>query len=202
MAIDARPRGQRRDARENCEKVLRAARTVFVRDGFDASMEEIARVAGVGVGTIYRRYPGKEILLGELVQETCELHLSLLEATLARPEHPPALLREVVHLHFRMGEEHAMLLDMLAPESPDADVTDSPRAQAYLRERALLEGLIRAGMDQGVFAKGDPLPMAAMIMELLHWQSCERMRRSLGLSSEAAADQLTKLVLGGLGVSV
>ncbi len=164
-------------------------------------MEEIARVAGVGVGTIYRRYPGKELLLTELVQETCELHLVQLEATLGRPEQPDVLLCEVIKLHLRMGEEHAMLLDMLAPAGPDVDTEICPRTKAYLRERALLVGLIEVGMDAGTFRKGDPLPMAAAIMELLHWQACTRLKRSLGLSSGEAADHLTRLVLGGLRAS-
>jgi AcrR family transcriptional regulator len=45
------------DARRNLESVLRAAREVFGELGYDAPMEEVARRAGVGVGTVYRRFP-------------------------------------------------------------------------------------------------------------------------------------------------
>ena len=91
-----------------------------------------------------------------------------------------------------------MLLDMHAPDGPEAVPTSCPRTQAYLRERALLVGLLRVGMAQGSFRQGDPLPMAAALMELLHWQACDRLRRSLGLSNMEAAEQLTRLVLGGI----
>jgi len=59
----------RRDAAENRERVLDAAAAVFARDGLAASVEEIARVAGVGMGTLYRRFPTKEALIEELVRQ-------------------------------------------------------------------------------------------------------------------------------------
>ncbi len=63
------PRPLRRDAAENRERLLAAAATVFARDGLAASVEEIARVANVGMGTLYRRFPTKEALIEELVRQ-------------------------------------------------------------------------------------------------------------------------------------
>jgi AcrR family transcriptional regulator len=57
----------RADARRNRERIIEAARTVFAERGSDAQMDDIAREAGVGVGTVYRHFPHKEALLGELV---------------------------------------------------------------------------------------------------------------------------------------
>ena len=59
----------RRDAAEHREQVLDAAARVFAAQGLAASVEEIARVAGVGMGTLYRRFPTKEALIEELVRE-------------------------------------------------------------------------------------------------------------------------------------
>jgi AcrR family transcriptional regulator len=53
----------------NREKVLEAATEAFTELGVEARMEEIARRAGVGVGTVYRHFPTKEALLGELLAE-------------------------------------------------------------------------------------------------------------------------------------
>ena len=53
----------RRDAELNLERILAAAQDVFAESGFDASMEQIANRAGVGVGTLYRRFPNKESLV-------------------------------------------------------------------------------------------------------------------------------------------
>lgn len=62
-------RGQRADARRNHEKVLAASRRQFARHGLDAQMDEIARDAGVGVGTVYRHFPTKEDLLQALADD-------------------------------------------------------------------------------------------------------------------------------------
>ncbi|MBV9484510.1 MAG: TetR/AcrR family transcriptional regulator [Frankiaceae bacterium] len=62
----------RRDAAENRERVLTAAATVFADRGIEASVEEIARAAGVGMGTVYRRFPTKEALITELVRDMLE----------------------------------------------------------------------------------------------------------------------------------
>ena len=57
----------RADARRNRERIVEAARTVFAKHGADAQMDDIARAAGVGVGTVYRHFPDKQALMGELV---------------------------------------------------------------------------------------------------------------------------------------
>jgi AcrR family transcriptional regulator len=74
-AAPARP--LRADARRNRDRVLQAARAAFAVGGSEASLDEIARGAGVGAGTVYRHFPTKEALfeavvldrIGELVEE-------------------------------------------------------------------------------------------------------------------------------------
>jgi AcrR family transcriptional regulator len=58
----------RSDARRNRESILAAARDVFSEYGMEAQMDEIARRAGVGVGTLYRHFPTKDELVGELIR--------------------------------------------------------------------------------------------------------------------------------------
>ena len=53
----------RADARRNRERVLAAARKTFASDGLDAQMDDVARRAGLGVGTVYRHFPTKEALV-------------------------------------------------------------------------------------------------------------------------------------------
>lgn len=59
----------RRDAAANRERILRAAVEVFSTSGLDAGIDEVARRAGVGVGTVYRRFPTKEALVEEIVAD-------------------------------------------------------------------------------------------------------------------------------------
>jgi AcrR family transcriptional regulator len=68
-------RPRRADARRNYEKVLVAAREAFAEGGESTSLEEIARRAGVGIGTLYRNFPNRQALLEALyineVEEVC-----------------------------------------------------------------------------------------------------------------------------------
>jgi len=76
MTLDATPpsaRPLRADARRNRERIVHAAREVFARQGGDAQIDDIARAACVGVGTVYRHFPHKDALLGELVAERFRL---------------------------------------------------------------------------------------------------------------------------------
>jgi AcrR family transcriptional regulator len=65
---EARP--LRADARRNREKVLEAARAVFADQGRDAQMDDVARRAEVGVGTVYRHFPTKEALIEALIVQS------------------------------------------------------------------------------------------------------------------------------------
>jgi len=56
-------RPMRADASRNRERLLEVAAEAFARDGVDTSLEDIARVAGVGVGTLYRHFPSRDTLL-------------------------------------------------------------------------------------------------------------------------------------------
>ncbi len=66
--IDSK-RPLRADARRNRERILAAARELFAREQPDVGIDDVARRAGVGVGTVYRHFPDKEALMGELVRE-------------------------------------------------------------------------------------------------------------------------------------
>jgi len=61
-------RAQRADARRNREAVVGAARRLMAKQGLDAQMDEIARAAGVGVGTVYRHFPTKDDLIVALAE--------------------------------------------------------------------------------------------------------------------------------------
>src|SRR5215207_6156041 len=62
----------RADARRNRERILKAARAVFGDHGIDAQIDDVAKRAKVGVGTVYRHFPTKEALLDALVRERFE----------------------------------------------------------------------------------------------------------------------------------
>src|ERR1700750_1364877 len=70
QALLTRPK--RADARRNYEKVLAAAREAFAEGGESTALEEIARRAGVGIGTLYRHFPNRQALIEALYLEEVE----------------------------------------------------------------------------------------------------------------------------------
>ena len=80
---DERP--LRRDAQLNRERIIAAAREVFATRGLNASLDDVAHHAGVGIGTVYRRFPTKEALLEVALDDRLEQHIQAAEAALAAP---------------------------------------------------------------------------------------------------------------------
>src|SRR5919112_2460198 len=67
MAVSDRP--LRADAERNRRRILAAASTVFAERGLEVSLDDIAAAAGVGVGTVYRRFPDKDALIDALFED-------------------------------------------------------------------------------------------------------------------------------------
>lgn len=86
MADQPSVRPLRRDAERNRQRILAAAREVFTERGLDASLDEIARRAGVGVGTVYRRFTDKEELVDALFSERVEEIAAIAERALDDPD--------------------------------------------------------------------------------------------------------------------
>jgi AcrR family transcriptional regulator len=87
--VDAPTEGDRplrRDAALNREKILRAAREVFGQHGLRVTLDDVARHAGVGVGTVYRRFPDKETLVRALFEQDLGIRQASAERALAHPD--------------------------------------------------------------------------------------------------------------------
>jgi AcrR family transcriptional regulator len=84
MSSVARP--LRRDAERNRQRILAAAGELFTERGLSVTLDDIARHAGVGVGTVYRRYPDKELLIDALFEQRLEALCAAAQAGLDHPE--------------------------------------------------------------------------------------------------------------------
>ncbi|WP_158887395.1 TetR/AcrR family transcriptional regulator [Amycolatopsis anabasis] len=80
---DARPRA---DARRNVERLVAAARTAVAEVGVEVTAHEIARRAGVGIGTFYRRLPSREALLEAVLLDTVDEIIALAHRALDDPD--------------------------------------------------------------------------------------------------------------------
>jgi AcrR family transcriptional regulator len=93
--LDGRP--LRADARRNREQLLAAARDVFVEQGPGAPLDEIAKRAGVGIATLYRRFPDRESLMRTVLLDV--LGRVGHQARLAQAEEPDAFSALVRYMH-------------------------------------------------------------------------------------------------------
>src|SRR5438132_10750112 len=122
-------RPQRADARRNRERVLAAAEAVFAESGGKAPVEEVARRAGVGVGTVCRNFPTKQALVEAVVGAMYETLLREAEEALADPDPARAFERFVVGLP-EFQARHRALADQMAS-------VNMPAAAASPREKLL-----------------------------------------------------------------
>ncbi len=92
----------RRDAERNRQLILAAARDAFAEEGLTVTLDEIARRAGVGVGTVYRRFPDKEQLIDALFEDQMQAFATLAEGCLCDVEPWDGLVRfleQACHFH-------------------------------------------------------------------------------------------------------
>jgi AcrR family transcriptional regulator len=135
-------RALRRDAVRNYERILTAARQVFGESGAEACIEDIAARAGVGVGTVYRRFASKDALIDELLRVVMEQLNGAAEGALARPDGHG--LEELLRVFGQSFAEHARYANLMLGREPNADSTRRIRiAIADLTARAAGAGTIR-----------------------------------------------------------
>jgi AcrR family transcriptional regulator len=82
----------RADAQRNYDRIVEIARDVFREQGYDASLDEVARRAGVGPGTLYRHFPSRDALLDAIMQSWVDRVDEAVEKTLAFEGSPRDLL--------------------------------------------------------------------------------------------------------------
>ena len=132
----------RRDAARNRAKILVAARVVFGESGVDVCVETIAHRAGVGVGTLYRRFPTKELLIQAVVDEVLRDVLSAANAALAN-ESPANGFAEFIRAVGWLQFEHAGCLTRLWNGSTGDLRDEIETAIRALLSRAQWEGAVR-----------------------------------------------------------
>ncbi|WP_109477028.1 TetR/AcrR family transcriptional regulator [Paraburkholderia sp. C35] len=147
-----RERKPRADAQRNRERILDEAKKAFNREGADISLEEVARQAGVGAGTLYRHFPTRDALLESVYRAEVE-KLAKEERRLSESMPPPEALRAWMLLFV----DYIATKKIIAPalnsmvggpsklfESSGALIIDAIHA---LVTRAIESGDIRADLD-------------------------------------------------------
>src|SRR5215469_6480779 len=136
----------RRDAVRNHERILASAREVFGESGADACIDEIADRAGVGVGTVYRRFASKDALIDELLRLALEELVAAAEHALGRTDGHG--LEELLRAFGQSFADHARYANLLLERQPDASAASLIRqATSELTARAITAGAISPGVN-------------------------------------------------------
>ena len=144
----------RADARRNRERILQSARAAFAESGADAQIDDVARHAGVGVGTVYRHFPTKQALLTELVRQTFRLFTERAREALQAGGEPLALIEGLLRRIAETAAGDAGVQYALASSDAQAARSQAQAEQdeliaviAELIERARRAGTIRPGIE-------------------------------------------------------
>jgi AcrR family transcriptional regulator len=144
-ATESKDRKPRADAQRNRERILEVAKQEFTRSGANASLEEIAKKAGVGPGTLYRHFPTREELLVAVYQSEME-KLAAAERTLADTLPPVEALRAWLLLFVDAVETKQIIAPVLNTLVGDPKkVFEASHAQIHEALRALVKRTIKSG---------------------------------------------------------
>ncbi len=179
----------RADARRNYDRLIAAATAVFAERGADdVSLEEIARRAEVGIGTLYRHFPSRQSLLEAVYADQVE-GLELLAAKLLTAESPKAALAEWLRAMVQFGRTKrslsAALVEMIGKES---ELLSSCAAVLRTSLGALLERAQQAGEVRQDVQAADLLRLAHALILAADWYA----------GDTSQADRMLGLLMDGL----
>jgi AcrR family transcriptional regulator len=143
----------RADAKRNYDRIVEVAREVFREQGYDASLDEVARRAGVGPGTLYRHFPNRDALLDAIMQSWVDRVDEAAEKALTHEGSPRELLlawfEEYVRLiSLHKGGPAKITSAMGDPDSPILTKCQVlTRASDRVVERLREEGVLKDGVE-------------------------------------------------------
>ena len=177
-------RPKRADARRNYDKLIAAGREAFTEDGRSASLEDIARRAGVGIGTLYRHFPTRQDLLEAVYVEEVD---ALCQSAVDLANEPPweALVAWLHRFVSYLATKQALADELLAYRDRQADVFQSCRAAMYAGGEPLL---IRAQRAQLVRTDTDIAEVIQLVGGIAKIQTAD----------PAQLDRLLDMALDGL----
>ncbi|MFF3612252.1 TetR/AcrR family transcriptional regulator [Streptomyces sp. NPDC002580] len=155
------------DAQRNLEHVLRAAREVFGELGYGAPMEDVARRARVGVGTVYRRFPSKDVLVRRIAEEETSRLTDQARAALGQEDEPWSALSRFLRTSVASGAGRLLPPQVLrvgvAEDGAEAAGARVPQQRSQLAPELRLVEQRPAQEDEPVIAAVDDAGATALL---------------------------------------
>jgi AcrR family transcriptional regulator len=158
-------RPKRADARRNYDKLIAAAREAFTEEGGSASLEEIARRAGVGIGTLYRNFPTRPDLLEAVYVEEVEAVCQTAEELMVDPPWE-ALVAWLHRFLDYIATKQALSQELFSYLGREADVFRGCRSAFYAAGEKLLVRAQEAGVVRTDVAIDDVVMLVAGISKM------------------------------------
>ncbi|HZS93885.1 MAG TPA: TetR/AcrR family transcriptional regulator [Chloroflexota bacterium] len=181
-------RQERRDAAENRKRVLDVARRLFEEFGVEAvSMHQIARAAGVGQGTLYRRYPHKGELCRDLLGETTDTFRAEVDTYLTRSAtDTPALerLNYLLERYIALMDTKTSLLAAIGDACWGQRRIEKFASSGYRWAHSTITGLLSEAVDKGELRPVDPSFTADALLAALSPDVYQFQRDVRGLNPE------------------
>ncbi|MER5196212.1 TetR/AcrR family transcriptional regulator [Streptomyces sp. NPDC002755] len=161
----ARTAPLRVDAQRNLEHVLRAAREVFGELGYGAPMEDVARRARVGVGTVYRRFPSKDVLVRRIAEEETSRLTDQARAALGQEDEPWSALSRFLRTSVASGAGRLLPPQVLRVGVAEDDGEGVPAEEARVPQQRTQPGggELRLVAGDGTTAAVDDAGAAALL---------------------------------------
>ncbi|HEX6510506.1 MAG TPA: helix-turn-helix domain-containing protein [Chloroflexota bacterium] len=147
-------RNLRRDAEQNRCQIVSAARELFSERGIEVPLEDIARHAGVGIATLYRRFPSRESLIEEIFVERLRQSVQAAEEALATDDAWSGFCTYVQRL-CQMQAEDRGCRDILMMTFPTARSLEAVRIQGHVLAEQVIERAKQQGTLRQDFAPED-----------------------------------------------
>ncbi|MGW0808946.1 TetR/AcrR family transcriptional regulator [Nonomuraea sp. NPDC002799] len=144
----------RKDAERNRERVLAAARQAYAEDGLEVSMAEVARRAGVGIATVFRRFPTREDLIDAVFADRMDAYLGAITTAAADPD-PWRAFTGYIEAVCAMQAADRGFAAVLTMTFPTAKALEDKRGRAYEGFIELIDRAKAAGRLRPDFAAED-----------------------------------------------
>lgn len=200
--IPVRPSRKEREKERRRAEILEAAERVFARAGFNsATMNDIAREAEFGVGTLYSFFPSKEELSMAFVEAHSGEMVRLAGEAASSVSDPRVKISAVIDALLNFFQSHHDLFQRYIYECPALGVYQGNSLTAgvftiYKELLKTLEGIVRKGVEKKVFRRVDPfdsaLALLGLIMEFVFYWAHVEPDRDLAAKRDTIADLYLK----------
>jgi AcrR family transcriptional regulator len=178
----------RRDAQRNRDAILAAAREVFPEQGLEAPLEEVARRAGVGIATLYRRFPTRTELLDAVLAPAVQEHVDAAEQALAMDD-PWEGFAFYLERTCRLQAGDRGLNDIMSMRLPRATAVEAAKRRLYRLTEEIIVRAQRAGRLRGDVTPED--------LVFLHWANTRILQATRAAGAPDAWRRHLGLLLDG-----